>query len=66
MAVIWTGCSVSACEYQVALSLHNVEKLSGDTAWDLDAYLVPGTKWQDESVVERIKNMDVRGKREGL
>lgn len=66
MALIWRRCSVSAGRYQVAVSLHNVEQLSWDTAWDLDAYLVRGTKWQDESLVERIKNMDGRGKREGL
>lgn len=30
--------------YQAAVSLHNVERLSWDTARDLDAYLVRGMK----------------------
>lgn len=56
---------MSAGGYQVAVGLHNVEQLSWDAAWDLDAYLVRSMKWQDESLVERIKNMDETGKREG-
>lgn len=62
IALIWGGRSVSAGGYQVAVSLHNVEQLSWDTAWDLDAYLVRGMKWQDESLVEGIKNMEERGR----
>lgn len=62
MALIWRGWGVSAGGYQVAVSLHNVEQLSWDTARDLDAYLVRGMKWQDESLVERIKNVDERGR----
>lgn len=63
--MFWRGRRVSAGKYQVAVSLHNVEQLSWDTAGDLDAYLVRGMKWQDESLVERIKNMDERGKGRG-
>ena len=60
--MFWRRQRVSAGKYQVAVSPHNVEQLSWDTAGYLDAYLVRGMKWQDESLVERIKNMDERGK----
>lgn len=36
--------NLSAGWYQVAVSLHNVERLSWDTARDLDAYLVRSMK----------------------